>query len=289
MRFLKSITIVGGGLAGLTLGIGLRQRGIPAAVLEAATYPRHRVCGEFISGKGLDVLNRLDLLSAILEAGARQASSVAFFNDRQISTQQKLPEPALCLPRIKLDALLANQFRTWGGDLRENNRWREGKFGEGIVKATGRRLQPVDRGWRWFGSKAHAQNVHLAADLEMHFAGNSYVGICRLTEDVVNVCGLFRRRAGQSDARRGWELCLRGPLGSALFQRFESAIFLPDSFCSVAGLSLRSSAAKQLNEVCIGDALTMIPPVAGNGMSMAFESAELAVNPLAAYSRGEMD
>jgi 2-polyprenyl-6-methoxyphenol hydroxylase-like FAD-dependent oxidoreductase len=31
----------------------------------------------------------------------------------------------------------------------------------------------------------------------------------------------------------------------------------------------------------------MIPPVTGNGMSMAFESAELALEPLAAYSRGQ--
>ena len=32
----------------------------------------------------------------------------------------------------------------------------------------------------------------------------------------------------------------------------------------------------------------MIPPVTGNGMSMAFESAELAIEPLAAWSRGEI-
>jgi len=32
----------------------------------------------------------------------------------------------------------------------------------------------------------------------------------------------------------------------------------------------------------------MIPPVTGNGMSMAFESAELAIAPLAAWSRGEL-
>jgi flavin-dependent dehydrogenase len=31
----------------------------------------------------------------------------------------------------------------------------------------------------------------------------------------------------------------------------------------------------------------MIPPVTGNGMSMAFESAAWAAEPLAAYSRGE--
>jgi hypothetical protein len=32
----------------------------------------------------------------------------------------------------------------------------------------------------------------------------------------------------------------------------------------------------------------MIPPVTGNGMSMAFESAELAVEPLTAFSQSEM-
>ena len=44
-----------------------------------------------------------------------------------------------------------------------------------------------------------------------------------------------------------------------------------------------------LPELSIGDSLTMTPPVTGNGMSMAFESAELAIAPLASYSRGEMD
>jgi flavin-dependent dehydrogenase len=32
----------------------------------------------------------------------------------------------------------------------------------------------------------------------------------------------------------------------------------------------------------------MIPPVTGNGMSMAFESAEIAIEPLCRYSRGEI-
>jgi hypothetical protein len=31
----------------------------------------------------------------------------------------------------------------------------------------------------------------------------------------------------------------------------------------------------------------MIPPVTGNGMSMAFESAEIALGPLADWSRGQ--
>jgi 2-polyprenyl-6-methoxyphenol hydroxylase-like FAD-dependent oxidoreductase len=53
----KPITIVGGGLAGLTLGIALRKREIPVTVFETGNYPRHRVCGEFISGRGLEILD----------------------------------------------------------------------------------------------------------------------------------------------------------------------------------------------------------------------------------------
>ncbi len=80
MSALRPITIVGGGLAGLTLGIGLRQRGIPATVIEAGHYPRHRVCGEFMSGRGVEVLERLGLREALERAGAVEARSAMFFS-----------------------------------------------------------------------------------------------------------------------------------------------------------------------------------------------------------------
>ena len=97
----------------------------------------------------------------------------------------------------------------------------------------------------------------------------------------------FRARAGKKNDS-GFEL-LRGKPGSSLNERLASARFDEHSFCSVAGLSLKPQRASHKAECSIGDALTMIPPVTGNGMSMAFESAELAVGPLGGYSRGEMN
>jgi 2-polyprenyl-6-methoxyphenol hydroxylase-like FAD-dependent oxidoreductase len=38
--------------------------------------------------------------------------------------------------------------------------------------------------------------------------------------------------------------------------------------------------------LCLGDAESMIPPFTGNGMSMAFQAAEAAVDPLAAWASG---
>jgi 2-polyprenyl-6-methoxyphenol hydroxylase-like FAD-dependent oxidoreductase len=284
---MKPITIVGGGLAGLTLGIGLRQRGIPVVVWEAGRYPRHRVCGEFISGRGQDAVARLGLRDSFVQAGAVMACSAAFFATRTHSPVRPLAPPALCLSRFTMDALLANHFQQCGGELREKERWQGKGLQEGIVRASGRRAQSVENGWRWFGVKVHARNVPLDADLEMHASPNGYVGLCRLNESEVNVCGLFRRPATTHDAVQSWQTILRGNPGTPLHERLFGAILDESSFCSVAGLSLRPRSAAALTECCVGDALTMIPPVTGNGMSMAFESAEIAMEPLAAYSRGE--
>jgi 2-polyprenyl-6-methoxyphenol hydroxylase-like FAD-dependent oxidoreductase len=283
----KPLTIVGGGLAGLTLGIGLRQKGIPVTIWEAAHYPRHRVCGEFVSGRGQDVLSRLGLREAFVQAGLVLARTAAFYLGPSGSPVRPLPEPALCLSRFTMDALLADQFRQAGGELRENARWREEDFGEGVVRANGRRLQPRADGCRWFGLKVHARNVPLAADLEMHGTQTGYVGFCRLPDGEVNVCGLFRQTPGKADGAQSWRDLLRGQPGTPLRERLAGAAFDEGSFCSVAGFSLRPQRAAAQPECCIGDALTMIPPVTGNGMSMAFESAAMALGPLADYSRGE--
>jgi flavin-dependent dehydrogenase len=281
----ETITIVGGGLAGLSLGIGLRQRGVPVTVWEAGHYPRHRVCGEFISGDGQDTLSRLGLLDGLQNKGARIAVNAAFFTGMSMVAARPLPHAALCVSRFVLDQWLASEFQRLGGDLRLGTRW-TGEFGPGIVHAGGRRPQPMVDGWRLFGLKVHARRIEMIADLEMHFVPAGYVGLCRLAGDEVNICGLFRSKSTVPDLAKHWRNWLGGPTDSVLRSRLANAQINEDSFCSVAGLCLQPRRAIHQSECCIGDSLTMIPPVTGNGMSMAFESAELAVEPLAAFNRG---
>jgi flavin-dependent dehydrogenase len=284
----KSITIVGGGLAGLTLGIGLRRQGVPVTIWETGHYPRHRVCGEFISGRGQESLSRLGLRGLLERAGAVNAATAAFFSTTQSSPPRALPARAICLSRFTMDHALAVEFKKLGGELQEGQRWHEEDFGEGMVRATGRRAQAKENGLRWFGLKVHARNVELIADLEMHVSPRGYVGLCRVDGGAVNICGLFRRRDDEDQApqnRREW---LHGEPGSPLNRRLAVAEFEENSFCAVAGISLRPQRAALRAECCVGDAITMIPPVTGNGMSMAFESAEIAMKSLAAWSRGEV-
>ena len=320
----KPITIVGGGLAGLTLGIGLRRQGVPVTVWEAGHYPRHRVCGEFISGRGQESLARLGLRELLERAGAVSAGTAAFFSATQSAPTRALPARAICLSRFTMDHALAMEFRRLGGELQEGQRRRDTEFGEGMVRATGRRAQTKENGSHWFGLNVHARNVPLTADLEMHVSPRGYVGLCRVDGGAVNVCGLFRRRVGEGDLSNGGKgggdpanvetrllssvgsggegerasnrrapaaipcELLHGQAGSPLHQRLAAAEFDESSFCAVAGISLRPQRAVARVECCVGDAITMIPPVTGNGMSMAFESAGMAIEPLAAWSRGDL-
>ena len=245
---MKPITIVGGGLAGLTLGIGLRQRGVPASVIEAGQYPRHRVCGEFISGRGQETLTRLGLTEKLRVAGMQEASTANFFSANRREIAQTLPQPAWCVSRFVLDDLLSREFQRLGGEPRTGERWKESNFREGVVRATGRRGEPVVEGWRLFAVKAHARNVTLRADLEMHLVPTGYVGLCRLADGVVNVCGLFRSRTTLPDLHSRWREWLRGPDGSALCMRLAEAEFVAESFSFVAGLSLRPQRALSRTE-----------------------------------------
>lgn len=277
----RSIEIVGGGLAGLSLGTALCRAGVPVVVFEAGDYPRHRVCGEFITGLTSATIARLGL--APLLADALRHREVAWFRHEELVRVQHLPSPALGLSRYALDARLAQAFTAAGGVLHPHTRMNTDDAPPGRVFATGRRRSRAS----WLGLKVHALGLPLTRDLELHLGDQCYVGLSRVEGEQVNICGLFRRR----------ELCARGSdlilaylqaAGlKALADRLAAAELDPASFCAVAavGFDRRFPAA---DRVQVGDAGAMIPPFTGNGMAMAFQGAEVALGPLLAYAQGEM-
>ena len=111
----RVIEIIGGGLAGLSLGIALRRAGIPVVLHEAGDYPRHRVCGEFIAGLETRTLDELGVAAAL--SGALPHAEVAWSIGERAPQVQRLPSPALALIRHTLDARLAEMFNASGGEL----------------------------------------------------------------------------------------------------------------------------------------------------------------------------
>ena len=276
----RPIEIIGGGLAGLSLGVALRREAVPVTLHEAGSYPRHRVCGEFIAGLGGSTIDRLGLAPELHDALPHE--EVAWSIGGQPSRIQRLPAPALALSRHVLDGRLAHRFMASGGVLHTQSRITDHENRPGRVFANGRRRAAEPR---WLGLKVHVRTLPLTRDLEMHVGEQSYIGLSRIAEGI-NVCGLFRRRA---IAGRGVALLIdyvRAAGLGALADRLAAAPIDTESFCAVAALDF-DRCVNHNDRVCLGDASAMIPPFTGNGMAMAFQSAELALTPLLAYARGD--
>lgn len=277
-RLKRSITIAGGGLAGLSLAIALRSRGIAVTVIEAGNYPRHKVCGEFISGVTDETLHALRIADVFDDA--RRHVSLAWYDRGRRFLTDSLPVSALGISRFTLDERLSERFTALGGELRTGMRARS-EPAEGLVWAAGRRPRPG----RWIGLKAHVR-MATTVDLEMHSGTNGYAGLAGVEDGWTNVCGLFLLDRGLQ--ARGADLLpayLAAGGNSRLAAALRAAEWRIDSFSTVAGFELgRQTPVPGL--LCVGDAESMIPPFTGNGMSMAFQAAALATDPLAAWAEG---
>ena len=72
--------IIGGGPAGGTAALLLARAGWSVAVLEKSTFPRQKVCGEFLSATNLPLLRHLGIAEPFLAlAGPEGASGCAVF------------------------------------------------------------------------------------------------------------------------------------------------------------------------------------------------------------------
>lgn len=276
-RLNREITIAGGGLAGLSLGIALRGKDIPVTLLEAGSYPRHRVCGEFISGVDTSTLSHLGILPLFTDA--RLHETLVWHEKGKVLHRNRLPESAIGISRHVLDERLRLRFEELGGNLMTGTRARP-EPADGLVWAAGRR----PRTGQWIGLKAHVRGVSMTADLEMHAGSNGYSGLAGVEDGWTNVCGLFKIDR-TLDAKGPDLLTAYIDAGGSkdLAAQLQAAEWREGSFSAVAGFELGKQ-PEVPGLLCLGDAESMIPPFTGNGMSMAFQAAEAALAPLAAWS-----
>ncbi len=275
---IKKIHIIGGGLAGLSLGIALQSRGIPVELDEALYYPRHRVCGEFISGVSEETLEYLGIKSFFQNA-LRPRDVVWYSSAKQIG-KFTLPQAAYAISRYDLDSELSKHLQHLGGIIHLQSRGVAAPS-EGMVWSAGRK--PMQGGW--LGLKAHIRCDPFDNGLEMHLGEDGYVGLVAIGDGWTNVCGLFRLREQLTTKYQPLLLRYLHATGlNSLADRLSSAEWREGSQSAVAGFQLGRQ-SHQPHDACIGDAHSIIPPFTGNGMSMALEGAALAVEPLMNYAR----
>jgi len=97
------VLILGGGVAGCAASIALARKGRGVTLIEREPTPRHKVCGEFLSGEALEDLHALGIDVASL--GAVPINYVRLAAARR-AAEAPLPFPAASLTRKALDTAL---------------------------------------------------------------------------------------------------------------------------------------------------------------------------------------
>ncbi|MBP6731600.1 MAG: FAD-dependent monooxygenase, partial [Chitinophagales bacterium] len=140
------VLIIGAGPAGASAALFLAKKGINSVILEKEKFPRDKICGDALSGKTVEVLNKLDKnLVAELSANKKFLGSwgVTFVapNGQALrvpfqTKKEKKNAPGFISKRIDFDNWLAEKAKaTTGIKLYEESEVRRYKREEGYILA----------------------------------------------------------------------------------------------------------------------------------------------------------
>jgi geranylgeranyl reductase family protein len=118
---LYDVIVIGGGPAGSTIAWSLARRGIRVAVVERATFPREKVCGDFLEPAGLRILERMGIREAVQGASPSPITSTRIYFGPRLGfrgtipyyqAQHGLAAHGLVVPRHILDDHLLERARS---------------------------------------------------------------------------------------------------------------------------------------------------------------------------------
>lgn len=261
------VSVIGGGPAGCAAALAALAEGSPVTLYEKSRFPRHKVCGEFLSPEIAVVLHALDLLPAFSAAGpARITRAVLHFGRSHKCFN--LPEPAYSLSRFTLDELLLREAIRRGAELKIELMKAGNLPAAPFVVAHGRQT-PAPKGDRLFGFKAHFRGP-FEDIVEMFFFNGCYVGLSPVEGGAVNICGLAPERCLQ---RCGFEPEAIFP--EVLLHRVKN---LERSFdwLMTSSLVYRDNFCDHSGGYFAGDAMGFVDPFTGSGVLAALVTGRLA-------------
>lgn len=306
--------IAGGGLAGLSLSIQLARSGYSVVLLEKETYPYHKVCGEYVSLESWNFLQELGLPLSDWNLPVIRQLLVSAPNGKSIT--HELPLGGFGISRYKLDSSMADIARTAGVDLRESVKVTDIEFAQSLFTvrtsdgdftsriaccAYGKRSN-LDIKWRrpftqkrsdrlnnYVGVKYHIR-ADLPADLiGLHNFRDGYCGVSRIEDEKYCLCYITAarnlRESGNSIPGMEKAILRRNPY---LDKIFSTANFLFPQPVTISQISYEKRSRVEDHVLFIGDAAGMIPPLAGNGMSMALHGSNIAYHFIDAFLKGQL-
>ncbi len=307
--------VAGGGPAGSACALLLARAGMTVTLVERATFPRRKICGEYLNSGAVAALDRLGVLPEV-RAQSSALAGVRLVPPRAPAVELAFTRGALACERETLDAILLraavyagvtvvrgrvedvlhNRGRIDGVWVRNENgtayevraRWTVGADGCGSVVARAARL--TQRSWPLvprFAVGGHYTGFgDLGGFVEMYVGTGAYFALNPLSRVTTNVMvvvpkTLLAKWSGFVDegvAGKAAELG-RGHRSFAAAQRIGAR-------AAIGPLAHTVRAPAGNGVILVGDAAGFLNPFTGQGVFLALTSAEQAARAIAASAAG---
>ena len=303
------VIIVGGGLAGLTSAIHLSTRKKRVLLIEKNEYPKHKVCGEYISNEVLPYLNSLGINP--INEGAKQITKVHISTTKSNLIKGELPLGGFGMSRYFLDNLLVKKAQLNGvqilKDTVESIHFKKDSFtittkSSGVfqskitIGAFGKRSSLDQKMKRKFiqkkspylAVKIHVKGVFPENLVALHNFKGGYCGVSKVEDNAINVCYIteyrsFKKHKNITDFQE--QVVFKNKHLRKIFKETSPVFEKP---LTISQVSFQTKNPVEDHIIMCGDTAGMIHPLCGNGMGMAISSAKLASTRILQFLNGEI-
>jgi len=286
------VAIIGGGLAGLGLAIDLKKRGRTVSVIEKGDYPRHKVCGEYISMESYNyvmslcpdlVSHKLPLISQFKLTSGSTKEFTTMLDLGGFGVSRYLLEDLLYKEAEKQGVVFMINTKAQdvaGGDTECTVKTNKGNVTATLIcNATGRKsnlktVKPDTSGVNYVGVKYHVKLNRKPDTIEIHNFPGGYCGISNVEDDKACLCYIVNSKNLNSVNNSIPEL-QKAYLykNKNLEQIFTTAEFLFSEPVTVSGINFLIKEPVTDQSFFLGDSAGSMAPIVGNGMSMGLRSA----------------
>ncbi|WP_299014915.1 FAD-dependent oxidoreductase [uncultured Polaribacter sp.] len=301
------IIIIGGGLAGLCNAIHLSKFGKKVLLIEKNSYPKHKVCGEYISNEVLPYLKYLDVNP--FEFGAVKIDEFQLSTTKNKVIAAKLPLGGFGISRYTLDLELYKKAKENGVTIlqdtvvdvifkddfftvetKENNQFQAkiaiGSFGKRSVLDVKMNRDFIQQKSPYLGVKIHVKGNFQQNLVALHNFKGGYCGVSKVENNAINLCYItsfsaFKKYKNIPDFQE--QVVFKNKFLKEIFKNSKPNWEQP---LSISQISFATKKPVENHILMSGDAAGMIHPLCGNGMSMAIQSAQMASKLILNYLNG---
>ncbi|MDP5107188.1 MAG: NAD(P)/FAD-dependent oxidoreductase [Polaribacter sp.] len=291
------VIVIGGGLAGLCNAIHLSKFGKNVLLIEKNSYPKHKVCGEYISNEVLLYLSFLGINPFDFGAVKIDNFQLSTTNSKLISA--KLPLGGFGISRYQLDFILSEKAKENGVtvlkdsvldvnftndifkvETKENNIFTSkiaiGAFGKRSLLDVKLERDFIQKKSPYLGVKIHVKGKFQEDLVALHNFKGGYCGVSKVENDVINLCYItnfsaFKKHKNIDDFQQNVVF-----KNTFLKEIFQNSTPIWEQPLSISQISFKTKKPVENHILMCGDAAGMIHPLCGNGMSMAIQSAQIA-------------